>query len=153
MQEKGIITSVGPNDKAMVKLVRDKKCQGCHACDLFGDGSASIRAVNGIDAKPGDVVEVNIGSDKVLFSSFIVFLLPILLMIVGYFIGDQFFSPQGYSGEEYGIGGAGIAFLFSLFISKQVDKAVSKKHPSAAHITNFSSLDDNHHLDCQKTQA
>ncbi len=153
MQEKGIITSIGPNDKAMVKLVRDKKCQGCHACDLFGDGSASISAVNGIDAKPGDVVEVNIGSDKVLFSSFIVFLLPILLIIVGYFLGHHFFAPQGYSGEEYGIGGAGIAFLFSLWISKQIDKTVSKKHPSAAHIINFTSLDDNHHLDCQNPQA
>ncbi len=153
MQEKGIITSVEPSDQATVKLVRDKKCQGCHACDLFGDGSASIRAVNSIGAKPGDIVEVNIGSDKVLFSSFIVFLLPILLMIAGYVVGYHIFSPRGYTGEEYGIGGAAIAFLLSLVISKQIDKSVSKKHPSAAHVTNFTSLDDNQRLDCQNTQA
>lgn len=89
---------------AVVRVDRTSMCDGCHkngcdgGCSVYsifgGDKSFTAEAVNRAGAKKGDTVIVETADKNVYVSSFIVFILPIILAFVSYamiksFIGEQ----------------------------------------------------------------
>lgn len=83
--------------KAYVRAVRSSACEGCNGCDNSGKchtemllsespKAYELEVKNEIGAKPGDVVEVSSSGNGILFFAVIVFLLPIILAVVSYFI-------------------------------------------------------------------
>lgn len=133
MIESGVVNRV-ENDLAWITMVKGEQCAGCTACKAFGEGSFEIMAINQQQAKPGDHVEVEINPKQVVKYATIVFLLPVLSLIFGYFLGSSYLTSIGLSLEAAGIiGGAGLMIItfvgiigYDRFISKsqQIDAQI-----------------------------
>ena len=98
MKVKAILVAVEEHNVAVVSVSRHAACDGCHkqedgkgcsVCTLLGGKrEATARAKNTLGATVGDVVEVEMASTRVLLYAALVFLLPIILSLAGYFIAD-----------------------------------------------------------------
>jgi len=133
MTENGIVKKVEQN-MAWVITMKGEQCAGCTACKAFGEGSFEIVALNMPGAKPGDSVEVEINPRQVVKYSTIVFMLPVLSLIVGYFLGSFFLTVIGLAAETAGIvGSLGLMILTFLGIIVY-DRIVSKSEQISAQI-------------------
>ena len=133
MVENGIVRRI-ENDKAWILLQKGEQCHGCTACQAFGDGSAEILALNKVSAAPGDKVEIEIAPKEVIKHSAIVFLIPVLALIVGYFLGVKYLMALSLSEEPAGIfGSLGLMVIAYVFIVLY-DRQVGKKQESGARI-------------------
>ncbi len=133
MQEIGTIVSLRGN-KALIQVNRGDKCEGCNVCHAFGENKMQLEASNRIDAQVGDVVQVDINPGDVLRGSVLVFLFPLAMMIVGYFVGMRF-SVNGTEGA--GILGALVALALSFLVVKFFDRSEQDKSEDTAIITDI----------------
>ncbi len=131
--ETGVVKKV-EEDKAWVIMVKGEQCVGCPACKTFGKGSFELVAFNMIGAKPGDNVEVEINSEYAPRQSAIVFTLPVVSLIIGYFWGSFCFSPIGLSTETAGILGSLGLMLIAFVGIIGFDRIVRKSQQINAHI-------------------
>ena len=92
MQETGIVISTDGKN-AVVQLSRGDRCDGCNVCHAFGENKMRVEALNSIGASVGDSVSVNIEPKQVIKSSMIIFILPLVSMLVGYFVAVSFIPP------------------------------------------------------------
>lgn len=84
IEESGRVTRLeGPF--AVVAIARSSACEGCAAqgaCTVLGKtGLRELRAVNRIDARPGDLVVVQVPASAALKAAAWVYLVPTLLML------------------------------------------------------------------------
>ncbi|KAF0132996.1 MAG: sigma-E factor negative regulatory protein RseC [Candidatus Saganbacteria bacterium] len=115
MIELGIVKNILPGNLATVTFKSHGACKNCGMCLVAGN-EASIKAKNEIGAKVGDKVKVEISPKEVIRAAGILFILPILSMIAGYFIGGIIFS---------------FVFLFASFILIYLfEKAIKKDYVS-----------------------
>lgn len=89
MKETGVVESVS-NGYAVITIVRKSACGD--SCKNCSGGCAltknKITVQNDIGVKCGDRVYVETLSSKVLGAAFIVYILPLILFFVGYFVTD-----------------------------------------------------------------
>ncbi len=133
MIECGIIERI-ENEKAWVMVVRGEHCEGCQACQAFGDNNARILVSNPQAAKPGDRVEIEIDPKQVVKHSAIVFLLPILCLIIGYFLGAKFLANFGLKAETAGIIGSLALMVICFVVIAFYDRLVAKKQENTARV-------------------
>ncbi len=112
-QETGKVIRI-ENQQATVQMRSSEQCHVCaakSACSFNGPESAyrymTVPLQKGI--REGDVVSLEYRGRSRIFSALIVFLLPILLILAGYFLTDYFFRTAN-SGMWGAIGG----FLLSV---------------------------------------
>ena len=97
---------------AIVETERTSACEGCHkaesgcsVCSLMGSGrTLRTRAENRAQAKVGDTVIVETATSRVLFYAALVFVLPIVLAILGWFLVGAFTDSALWRGIGAGIG-------------------------------------------------
>lgn len=118
MQETGTIISLN-RDKALVLINRRQNCHGCTACQPLGENYMQLEALNRLDARVGDTVEVMIEPRQIIKNSLIVFILPLLMMVAGYFAGVHLFSSRN---EGTGILGSLSALVVSFFLIRLIDR-------------------------------
>lgn len=88
MKETGCVVTV-KDDAAIVAMPTSKECESCGACLVAGEGKeVLLLAKNGVGAVEGDAVEVEIAAGKVIAAAFIIYVIPILLTIVGFLVGN-----------------------------------------------------------------
>ncbi|MDZ7317322.1 MAG: SoxR reducing system RseC family protein [candidate division KSB1 bacterium] len=112
MKEIGIIVQVD-DGRAVVQINRSENCGSCTACQAFGENVMRVEAANPIGGRVGDRVQVVIEPRRVVKSAALVFLLPLVFMVGGYFVGAALWSAHR---EPGGIIGAtlGLSMAFSL---------------------------------------
>ena len=82
MKNKGTVVEIN-NNTARVKVIRSSVCSSCRNCEAKGachielvlgnqTEDVFVDAVNNINAKPGDNVEIEFSSKKTLFVSLII---------------------------------------------------------------------------------
>ena len=126
MKETGLVAKIIREGLAQIEFKGTSACAKCGKCSMGLSGEMFVEAENKIQAKIGDTVEVEFFS--VISSSFIVYILPIVFLVIGYFIGVMVFPLVSIevSMENLGIIFA-IAFLFISFaLLKIYDLFVSK---------------------------
>ncbi len=126
MRETGIIVSE-KNNQVTVQMIRGDKCKGCNLCDATGPDQMQLVANNSLRANIGDTVEVEIPPGKVLGYSFIIFIIPIIMMIAGYFVGA---SASGGS-EGFGVIGSLSGFALSFLVIRFLDSQLGRDDQSA----------------------
>lgn len=131
MRETGIIVSEKDN-QVTVQMVKGDKCENCNLCSTTGPNQMQIEAYNSLGAKVGDMVEVEVPPGKVLGYSFIVFIIPIIMMIAGYFAGVAITKNPSGSGEGAGIIGSISGFALSLLLIKIFDSQLGRDEQSAS---------------------
>ena len=116
MQQIGIVKEIC-DGFALVEVSRKSACEGCHAnidgecsaCVSFSSKPTVSKAENSLGASTGDRVIIETASKTVLLYALAVFLFPLLLGVVGYFIGGFLsFSAAPYLGALIGFA---LAFL------------------------------------------
>ena len=111
-----------PDSMAEVIRVRESACSGeCHKCSGCGSSKQTmlLTAKNPIGAQPGDLVVMSSESGSVLKAAAILYMLPLLLFITGYLLGESLWQRGALAGL------AGVLLGFVLI--KIYDRHFSKK--------------------------
>jgi sigma-E factor negative regulatory protein RseC len=88
LTEKGCVVSV-KDDAAVVAMPMSKECESCGACLVAGEGKEVVLlARNEANAREGDIVEVEIAAGRVVAAAFIIYVIPLILTIVGFVVGN-----------------------------------------------------------------
>ena len=128
--EQGIVIKTDSRS-AWVKTVKSGNCAGCTArgsCHTMGgDDKMEVRAINEVGAKVGDRIVLSFKTSSLLKASFLLYVFPILLLIVGAAIGQEMaprfdFNPSGLSA----IMGFVFFFVALLIIKTMADKLAKK---------------------------
>ena len=133
MRETGEILSIA-GKTATIQLNRGEKCDGCQACNAFGENKMQLDAQNDIGAKVGDVVEVDVEPKEVIASSMIVFIFPLVMMLGGYFAAVKFLPPHS---EGVGVLGSLGALVLAFVFIKMLDKRRNPNDLNPAVIINI----------------
>ncbi len=108
---------------AQVLRVRESACSGdCHQCSGCGASQQKmlLTAHNPIGAKPGDQVVIEAESAYVLKAAVLLYILPVVLFIAGYLIGEWLWK----NGILLSLGG----LLLGFGLVGAYDRHCSKKH-------------------------
>lgn len=119
-----VIESKG--NKASVKIIRHSACskctQKCELAESHEQDELVVEVDNQVGAVEGELVRLEIEEQHLVFAALIIYLLPLILMIAGYFVGDWIAMDLGIqTGQIAGI----IGTLFFLFISFLLIKLVN----------------------------
>ncbi|MBI4377807.1 MAG: SoxR reducing system RseC family protein [Nitrospinae bacterium] len=91
MEEEGIVIDTS-GEFAKVEAKRSSGCEGCTSKDICkpgGNSSMIIEVLNPVHAQAGDRVQFEIGSGVLMKSAFIVYLIPIIFLLTGAWIGGE----------------------------------------------------------------
>lgn len=93
------------NKTAVVRVLRQSTCSKCDKnCSLAGQDhekeEMDIEVDNPVGAEAGNVVKLEMGSKSLVLASLIVYILPLLFLIGGYFIGFLIASKITYFSRE-----------------------------------------------------
>jgi len=132
MEENGTVVELKGKHVALVMCEKSSSCKNCpsmESCKVSDDNrSMIVESHNTIGADVGDRVRLAISSKKFLSSSFLVYIVPLVALIIGAVIGEMIGS-----GLENGVNPDlfaavfGLAFLVGSFlIIKVATKAIPK---------------------------
>ncbi|MFW6022324.1 MAG: SoxR reducing system RseC family protein [Halanaerobiaceae bacterium] len=132
MEEIGqIIKNTG--NGALVKIERHSLCSKCsNKCQLALEDShetdeIEVEVSNPIGAKSGQVVKIEMGKQPIIIASLIIYLVPLLSLIIGYFAGQYIVSILGFPiSEGAGILGSLSFLLLSFLFIKTMDSILGK---------------------------
>ncbi len=112
-------------DKLQVMMFKESSCAHCSGC---GEASKNLREIeltydeNEYTIEVGDIVTFQLADAKVLKIGFLIYVVPILALIIGYYVGTKL----GYS--EKGSALASIIFMGLSFVGIHTyDKYVIKE--------------------------
>lgn len=121
---------------ALVEAQRQSSCGKCNAkkgCgtglleDSIGRKSMQIQAINQCQAEPGDEVIVAIPENGFVKSAFFTYLLPLLFMLAGALLAQQFITEVSETmSDVMALVGAVIGFITALLVLKSYSKRVEK---------------------------
>lgn len=127
MEQLGKIVEILDDNTAKVIVLRHTSCKNCGACHVGGAKSDIIvDAENDADAKLGNLVEVTMETQNVLSAAFIMYVIPLFILLLGIFIGTQLFTFD--NGEIYSILLGFVFLAISYFIIRQNENRFVKKY-------------------------
>jgi len=92
MKNTGVVTEI-INGKAKIRFIKESACGGnCASCGGCGSKPIEIVIENPLSAEVYDKVEVESDSDKILYSAFVLYVVPILILIFAYLAAEKFFG-------------------------------------------------------------
>lgn len=117
---------------AAVIHVRESACSGdCHKCSGCGAAKETVifTADNPIGARPGDLVKVESSTAPVLKAAMVLYVLPLILFFLGYWLG----TLPG----NFGAFGGGLGFVLGVTVVIAYDRLVVNKADLRYTITAF----------------
>ncbi len=92
--EVGVIKEIKDN-KAIITMERKSACAGCHACEVSHDKQEmTMTAINECNGKIGDNVAVELVVDRLMFATIILYGIPLVTTVLGFFIGYYVFNSE-----------------------------------------------------------
>ena len=130
------------NGQSLVQIIRTSACSHCDEKCMLADDSHEVEEMevlvnDPIGAEVGSMVELEMGTKPILFSAFIVYLLPLVAIIAGYFAGSSVLNIFFANSEIAGILGSIISFFLSFLILRAFDKKAGSKsyfHPEITRV-------------------
>jgi len=127
MEEEGIVVSVSDGN-ANVRMIEGEGCQACSAAGTCkaGAGGRELEAVNRAGAKPGQHVVIDIESGAFLKASFIVYMVPVIFLFLGAYLGDVVSRavPGVMEAENWQAIGGVLLLVLSIFGIRLYDRKV-----------------------------
>jgi sigma-E factor negative regulatory protein RseC len=101
MEEIGCVTGYGEDGRLVCVEIEAREacrhCSGRNVCSPFGDDKKMLmEAVNEIGAQPGDVVRIEMESSSTLGAAFLLYILPVLGLFLGYILGESLTGKETY---------------------------------------------------------
>lgn len=130
IEERGQVTSAA-GEFAWIETYRKPGCQSCSANKGCGTGVLSnylgkrmenIKVINPIGAKSGDRVIVGLQEGALVLGSLAIYLVPLVLMIIGAFVGQTGATNLGFAASDgvtavAGLIGLGLGLIWIRFFS------------------------------------
>ena len=125
--EKGVVTKVYPTH-ALVMTTKSSACEACSsrdACEMMGGGNqVEIKAINTADARLGDRVVISIKPSSLFKLTFLLYILPIIMLLIGAILGENMASSMDPSVLSAMLG---FVFFFAsligiVFITRRLEK-------------------------------
>ena len=92
IEEFGVVVSLKSDEIALVTCIKTSACKGCAGekmCSLGrDDGKRLVEVHNPLHAKPGDKVKIATSNSAFYKSSFLVYILPLILLLIGAGLGQ-----------------------------------------------------------------
>jgi|SRR6056297_902563 len=130
MQETGSVIEI-KNDKAKIKFNRYSACSKCKQdCVLGRENNHEeeyffAEVQNEKSAQVGDIVKVELKDSSLVIGSIIIYIIPLLFFVGGYFIGAKLsFIFTGLSSEIFGILSSFICLYLSYLLTKRINKKI-----------------------------
>jgi sigma-E factor negative regulatory protein RseC len=121
MLQTGIVQDKNKNI-AHVKITRSSACgDSCASCNLCSGNTITIEAENSVHALAGDTVFLDMADKKVLGAAFLVYIVPLFSLRIGFCIG---FAAFGSENRAILCGFLLFALTFAVIIA--VDKKIKK---------------------------
>jgi sigma-E factor negative regulatory protein RseC len=136
--EKGIVLRTD-SEAAWVKTVRSSACEGCTAkgsCHSMGGGNEmEVKALNTAGARAGDRIVLSFETASLLKATFLIYVFPIILLIVGAAIGQMLASLIDFNPSALSVLLGFVFFFTGLFIIKARANKMAKKNAYQPKIT------------------
>lgn len=117
---------------AQVMHVRESACSGdCHKCSGCGAAKEAVvfTADNPLGAGTGDLVRVESESAPVLKAAAVLYIIPLVLFFLGYYLGERV--------GHWGAAGGCLGFVLGIGIVVAYDRTVMKRREPNYKITAF----------------
>ena len=86
MKSRGIVIETKEN-RAIIRFIKESACGGNSAsCGGCKSKPIEIEIENSLDAKVGDIVEVLSDSSEILLSAFVLYIMPLFVLVTVYLI-------------------------------------------------------------------
>ena len=106
--EQGVV--VKKNGEEMeIRMQPSAACEGCGVCFVDKSKFQVLKVNQRVDARPGDLVEVEVRPGFAIRSAFLLFFIPIVMFIVGYYLFPEVTDIPGLNAVYQGIFGGIIA--------------------------------------------
>ena len=122
MQQKAIVKELTPHGDAVIAVERRSACSGdcdsCHGC-AHQTEVLTVIARNDIGAQPGDTVQVESETGRVLRLALLLYIMPMVLMFAGYllpFAHGNWKVLAAFAGLGVGIG---ICVIYSAYMKRK----------------------------------
>lgn len=123
MKKKGIVVSAEGNN-AHIRIQRESACGGiCASCASSCAKETVVTAFNKAGASVGDYVELEMESSRVIGAAVLVYVIPLLMLVLGYFI---VYSVS--NSESWGICAGFILMAASYVIVAKIAKKNTNKY-------------------------
>lgn len=147
-EKKGRITATSPDGWAEVLVERSDACSNCESaqfCHALSDCSKiKTKVINTADARAGDLVVIRLNTGVVLRGAFILYIVPIVVMLLGAVSGYDFSGGLGmnptFAAMIFAFAGLALGFLIPAFFSRTLS-ARQKLTPVVTRILKRNSAD------------
>lgn len=125
MEQVGFVKKIKDNGLMELEVKRISACGGgCSTCSAHCDVPGHIVELpNKIDAKVGDIVEIQGNSKNILKYAAVVYLIPLTFLIIGSLIGSLVFKTSEIKTLLCGV----LFMAASIFLVRNFDKKVEKR--------------------------
>lgn len=131
MEQTVRVKKVHEDGTVQVVHVRPNACSGdCHRCSGCGAATETLELLvnDPIGVEPGDLVTISASTGPVLGAAAVLYMLPLALFYIGYYIGAVF---------RHGALGGGLGFLVGIGAAVAYDRLVARKREAVYTITGF----------------
>lgn len=127
MNEFGEVVEI-QGDMALVNIQRKSACGQCKACELGHSDAKEINLLveNKLSAKVGDSVNLLMETPDFLKAAMIVYLIPLIALFAGIFLGGFVFGVLGINNEILNVGVGLLLMGGSFLFVREKDKELSK---------------------------
>ena len=137
LTEEGIVKE-SKDGIAIIVISNSDQCEECSAkiyCKPGNSNERSLIVKDPFGTNPGDKVRVSIKGNKILSASFMLYGVPLILLIGGLFLGLQIFNNnQELFSTLLSIGLISIYVLFA-FISSKKNKQTTSSYPEIVFVS------------------
>jgi sigma-E factor negative regulatory protein RseC len=109
-----------------IQMESSQACETCNACFINKNRQQILHLDKTISAKPGEIVEIEVHPGFALKSAFIIFIFPLLMLIGGYFLFENFVDIPGLNSLHEGLLGALLGFSLCYLAIFIYDKHLGK---------------------------
>lgn len=128
LEETGRVIKV-EGTQATVEMNRHSACAHCGICIAGCQDKMEIVADNNLGSQVNDLVKVAISGPVILRSAFVVYIIPLVGLVLGYLLGRR------AGGEKLGVVLGIISVLLVLYGLHYYDRKLQKEHRLIVHIT------------------
>lgn len=145
----GIVLDNNGNGFAHIKTNRSGACGGCdsgsgHCHSCLANSQIISRVANPINAKPGETVRVELDSKEIFKGAAVLYLLPVLTLLVGAFVGSGIGGYIGLGDSTGSVIFSLVGLLLGLFLVKLFDRSNWAKRKLSPTIARVIHPDGNH---------
>jgi len=149
MREKACVVDV-TGDTAKVVVTRHSACSKCNKDCILGMEDSHEQDEMYVEVKSkknvevGDTVSIELKDSSLVLGSLMIYLIPLLFFVGGYFIGARLSWLFGtLSAEVTGILSSFVFLYLSYRLTKKIDKRISKSEKFQSEIVNIVSKNEN----------